>query len=233
MLNAQTVNGSEFIHEHTVEVADFTRVNLEGKIDVFYTQSENNSITIMTMHSQHINNVYHNIRNNTLTIRNGGRRRFGITRMLFGENKNTTKIQVFIESPSIERFSKSGSGAITFLDSVSLDQLNFHVSGISNINIPYLDVNDLEIRSSGFSRANIAGNAENVRVSSSGSYNLNLENLVSTKVRVSISGSGTVNVHSTDELNVSSSGSGRVNYRGNPSMNVSVSGSGRVRRIVD
>jgi len=252
MLDAQTdrigefvhETNTEFIHETNVEFTDFTGLNLEGLVDVFYTQSENKSIVIKTQQIEHINDVTYSIRNNTLTIRNDirdARQGRQVRRGLFGRNTtvivdgngNNRRIQVFIESPSIESFRHSGVGVITFSENVDLNKLHFQISGVANVNAQSLNVSDLEIRSSGVANVNIAGNAINVKVVSSGVGSVNLGSLVSAKADVNVTGVGSVSVHSTDELNARITGVGSIRYRGNPNITRSVGFLGSLSRIGD
>ena len=68
MLNAQRER--DFVHETVIEFSEFTKVSLEGNIDLFFTQSENNSILIKTLQEEHINDVHYSFGDNALNIRN-------------------------------------------------------------------------------------------------------------------------------------------------------------------
>ena len=235
MLNAQTVNGSEFIHETIVEVADFANVRLEGNIDVYYTQSENKSIVIRTQKSEHLNNVTYSIEDNTLMIRNvwERKRRFlGITFYHHIDGSRTERIQVFIESPNIERLNKSGRGAITFLGDVDLDKLHFRVSGATIVEVPNLNVNDLEIRSSGSTKISVSNlTVNNMEMQSSGSANVNISSLSVNDLGIQSSGSSRVNITgNADNIRVRSSGSANMSLENliSHKVDVAISGSGTV-----
>ena len=65
----------------------------------------------------------------------------------------------------------------------------------------------------------------------SGSGKIDLLGVVSRTARTRISGSGSIKVHVTEELNSKISGSGTVYYTGTPTVNTTVSGSGKVIKL--
>ena len=65
----------------------------------------------------------------------------------------------------------------------------------------------------------------------SGSGRIDLLGVKTKTARTQISGSGSVKLYVTDELNTKISGSGTVYYKGNPVVNTTVSGSGKIVRL--
>ena len=47
---------------------------------------------------------------------------------------------------------------------------------------------------------------------------------------MSVTGSGTIRAHVTDELDANVTGSGRIYYKGNPVIDAEVTGSGKVKK---
>jgi hypothetical protein len=55
--------------------------------------------------------------------------------------------------------------------------------------------------------------------------------LLSENTKVTIAGSGDVEIFASKQLDVNISGAGDVKYKGNPSVNKSVAGAGDIRKI--
>jgi translation initiation factor IF-1 len=120
-------------------------------------------------------------------------------------------------------------------------------SGDINLNSPFKDLNTLAITGSGNIYANeplnilamnasILGSGNITAIGSvqtltgliSGSGNLQLSNLNATNANCTISGSGSIYVHSNTSLKATISGSGNIIYSGNPIVDASITGSGKV-----
>ena len=112
------------------------------------------------------------------------------------------------------------------LSTPSLEALEIHGSAdaeLTGLSGPAFAV---WVQGSGDVRA--AGDVEQLRVSVSGSGDLDLGGLRSRQAQVEISGSGDVTVDVAEALSVDITGSGDVRYRGSPSTQARISGSGTV-----
>ena len=113
---------------------------------------------------------------------------------------------------------------------LTTDKLDINVSSSGRANL-VVHANELDADLSSSAVLKISGDAvkQNIKVSSSGNYEA--ENLLSKEctVRVSSSGSATVNV--SDLLNVNISSSGQVNYTGKPEIHQEISSSGSLNNI--
>ncbi|MCL6088181.1 MAG: DUF2807 domain-containing protein [Actinobacteria bacterium] len=113
---------------------------------------------------------------------------------------------------------------------LTTDKLDINVSSSGRANL-VVHTNELNANLSSSAVLKISGDAvkQNIKVSSSGNYEA--ENLLSKEctVRVSSSGSATVNV--SDLLNVNISSSGQVNYTGKPEIHQEISSSGSLNNI--
>lgn len=137
-------------------------------------------------------------------------------------------VTVFITIPEIEEIILSGSGNITttnfFEDSGDVSLI---ISGSGDIDFAG-DMRDLNVLISGSGDIDLEGGAETMELVISGSGDVDSYPMDLEKARVTISGSGNVNVFAADYLNILISGSGDVYYKGSPELETHISGSGRV-----
>jgi hypothetical protein len=106
----------------------------------------------------------------------------------------------------------------------------FGISGSGSVRATGIDTDRLDGQISGSGSATLAGRADTVDLSISGSGSYDAANLQCKSAKVSISGSGDAVVNATDSVDASVSGSGSVHYLGNPSVRSHVSGSGTIAR---
>jgi hypothetical protein len=104
----------------------------------------------------------------------------------------------------------------------------FGISGSGDIRATGIDSDRLHGEISGSGSATLAGRADAVDLSISGSGSYDAARLACKTAKVSISGSGDATVNATDQLDASVSGSGSVRYLGDPTVRSHVSGSGSV-----
>ena len=84
---------------------------------------------------------------------------------------------------------------------------------------------------SGSGNLNLNGDTTVFGCSVAGSGDVNSFDLIASKVKVSVAGSGNVKVHASDEIHASSAGSGNIYYSGNPSVEKTKSaGSGSIKK---
>ena len=102
------------------------------------------------------------------------------------------------------------------------------VSGSGRVHATGIDAERFSASISGSGTAEVAGRADDVRLTVSGSGDFRAADLKARTLRVNISGSGNATVNVSDRLEANVSGSGSVQYLGNPRIDQRVSGSGTV-----
>ena len=203
----------------TFNVADFTAVDIGGSRDIVFRHSENHSVTI-EMQESLFDILRVEVRGSTLNIRFDG----SVTSI-------GVRPRVYVYAPLLERVSLSGSVSATADNAdIFADIVAISMSGSGNAAFT-MDVTRLGIGTSGSSRLEFSGRADNVDIEQSGSGTISALDLQAQDVSIRRSGSGGVYVSVSDNLNISASGSGRVRYRGSPSITQSTTGSGTVSRI--
>ena len=202
----------------TFHLADFTEVSIGGSRDIVFRHSENHSVTI-EMQESLFDVLRVDVRGRTLNI------------SFDGSVTHSIRPRVYVYAPGLQSVSLSGSVSAAGHDAnMFADVVSISMSGSGNAAFT-MDVTRLGIGTSGSSRLELTGTADNVNIDQSGSGTISALNLQAQNAGISRSGSGSVYVSVSDSLDISASGSGRVRYRGNPSIMQSTSGSGTVSRI--
>jgi hypothetical protein len=123
------------------------------------------------------------------------------------ENFNTRKSPVVtISMPDVKKVETSGAS-------------NFEISGVKN--------ELLELKLSGASSMDLAGETGALKIDMAGAGSIDAKNLHAKSVDLNTSGAGSASVYATDALNVAISGVGSVDYYGQPkSIKKNISGFG-------
>ena len=213
-------SGSGGIITSSINVSDFTEIDLAIASNVIISQGENFNIEA-TGHSNAVNRIDTYVSNNTWRIE-----------FEDGACFNNYDLTINITVPDIHAVSVCGSGDVVINDFINQNTLDLDVTGSGNI-----DFNAFEgaqnisatISGSGI----IRGNQEidsisklDINISGSGDYKGYPVN--SNDCEIKISGSGSCYVNVNDNLDANISGSGNVYYLGTPSININISGSGNL-----
>jgi Putative auto-transporter adhesin, head GIN domain len=102
--------------------------------------------------------------------------------------------------------------------------------GSGDIDAAGIDAGTFELINDGSATVELRGTAERLLVDLDGSGDAELGSLAAREARVSVSGSGDVEVSADRRLEIDVEGSGDVSYSGDPELSQSVDGSGEVSR---
>src|SRR4051812_14316677 len=105
------------------------------------------------------------------------------------------------------------------------------VTGSGRVHAEGLRAGVLEVRSAGSAEIELSGTVGRLDVGLEGSGGGRLGDLAARTARVSVHGSGGVEVRVAERLDVEIQGSGAVRYHGHPTVNEIVDGSGDLHRI--
>ena len=208
------VNGSGPVVEQTIDLPDFTGVELSMSGSVFIKQGPVQEVVIEAQQNI-IDEIERDVRNGVWEIETDGCVR------------DVNTFRVFITMPDISFLKISGSGEMVSENVLQVGDIEMNVSGSGDMDIA-LEADDIQSKISGSGAIRMEGIADEIDLEISGSGDYRAFNLESRIAFVEIRGSGDAEVFVTDELNVKISGSGDVRYKGNPSLNVEISGSGEV-----
>ena len=212
------IAGSGTIITETREVSDFDRVSVSGPGNLKLIQGEEESLTIVAD-----DNFMSLIRSDV----SGGHLRVGPRNVSL---RPTQAIQYTLKLKTLTDLGVSGS-LHAAANEIATESLQAGVSGSGKIQIENLEADELSIGISGSGDADLAGTVRRQRIRISGSGGYDGAGLKSGDADVTISGSGSVTLNVSEELNASVSGSGSVRYYGNPKITQRVSGSGKIRSL--
>jgi hypothetical protein len=152
--------------------------------------------------------------------------------LVIGLKKNTSfstrgRLRVAVDFKSISALSMSGSGDAE-VDQLSGARFAAALAGSGDLKVGSADLGELEGSIRGSGDISISGRAGEQSWSVAGSGDVSADKLSGKHIKVSIAGSGDVDVGSADSLEVSIAGSGDVSYAGHPALKTSVFGSGSV-----
>jgi hypothetical protein len=163
---------------------------------------------------------------------------------------DTSKLKVYVTAKSIKGVSVSGSGTLIGKNEIKTSALVLKVSGSGNMTLQAnstsvetvisgsgkIDLNtrteSLSCTISGSGRITAKGEAAATKLTISGSGSVKGEELTTKSCGVTISGSGSCYINTTEELEARISGSGIVYYSGSPDRVIAnSSGSGKIKKI--
>lgn len=212
------IRGNGTIVNKEVPIEDYTAIRFSGGASLIYEQKAD---TAPYLRIETDENIFPLLivksENGTLSIRSN-------------ENIHPSKYIVYTNSTGLELLKISGSLKAHLKEKLITDEITIQASGSTTIEADHLECNSFTSSISGSGNITLAGKANKLNCSISGSGKLMAFPMVTDSVYCRVSGSGNFSVYATQYLNVSISGSGRVMYKGDPRIDQSISGSGKVVR---
>ncbi len=176
----------------TRDVADFTRIDNRGSVDVRLQVGEPQRVRVLAGEKV-IDDVRTDVRDGTLEL----------------------------------TFDHDGFGGDDVVVEASVPRLTgIEASGSGDIDVAGIDADAFEVRSDGSADIALDGTAGRLAVDLDGSGDAELDGLAAREARVTVGGSGDVDVRADDRLEVEVDGSGDVRYHGDPALTQSIDGSG-------
>jgi len=214
-----TVIGSGNIIQETRSVSGAMGVNLRGVANLTIEQGTPENL-ILQIDDNLMAVIITNVQDEILVIRSDPE--------VTIEPSQTMEAQLRIDS--IDTISLTGVGSIT-VPTLTTAQLELTLSGVGDIDIINLDAQTLNVGTSGLGDLSITGQVQDqiVELNSLGEYEA--ENLVSTAADVEIMNSGSATVQVSATLNVNIIGSGSVYYHGSPVVTRTGGGTGNVVQL--
>jgi len=139
------------------------------------------------------------------------------------------EVKVTVVTPKLRGLSTAGSGDIQ-LQAFSTPALKLSIAGAGNAVLTALTTDELGVSVAGSGDVKGAGKAGKLAISIAGSGDVKLMEMKSDDATVKISGSGSATVNAGKTLGVSIAGSGDVTYSGEATVKSSVAGSGSVTK---
>lgn len=107
------------------------------------------------------------------------------------------------------------------------------VNGLGELTVDNFDYGKLDLQLNGAATIVLAGNADELSVSCTGSGKVFAKDLLTNKTVVSMTGAAHLELNVKTSLVASITGSGELVYRGNPQISQTISGAGRLRHEDD
>lgn len=212
------VRGSGVKVEKARSLGAFTKLRIDGPIDVKLTQAGSDQATVVA--DDNIEPLIETvIEGDALVVRM--RREAGFT--------TRSAPTVRVSARALQAISINGSGDLA-VESFKADALGLNVVGSGDVHFGVVELKDLNVSISGSGDVRLAGRADQQSWTISGSGDVDARSLAGRAAKVSINGSGDVSLGVMDQLDVQLSGSGDLSYAGRPQLRQSVSGSGEIHR---
>lgn len=238
-LNDDCVKENGERETRTLNLNDFTAIEIRGAGELNITYSESKEYTLTT--STNIFEVMtYDIQGNTLIISNE-------------DCIELDKDLVFdFKMPQFTGIIVKGSADVKFSGYDKIENLNIDISGsgsvknaedyeyINNLDITIDGSGDIELNTfskkidiniSGSGDVELDGVSDSLNIDIAGSGNIEAYNLETKICNINILGSGDTQVYVLDILNVKITGSGDVYYKGQPKITTDINGSGDIVKV--
>lgn len=192
------INGEGSVITQTLNVADFTAIDLATACNVTITEGETLDVKAIGQA-----NIIGRVKTNV----SGGKWKIDLDKGCYEDYELT----IAITMPNIEEVKISGHGDVSINGFENVAQLGVSISGSGNI-----------IANEAFP------GLQKLDISISGSGEFRGFPLVTKECDINVSGSGELEVNVTEKLNVNISGSAKVYYKGTPIITQKITGSGEI-----
>jgi hypothetical protein len=202
------------------KVASFDAIDVSGTFDIILSQGTAQSVIV---------EADENLMKIINTEVEGGK-------LIIDHKKpiqHSTCLKVFITVTDLKSLEMSGAVDVMTEGRLTLPEFRIEGSGASDSKFD-LDVQKLDVESSGGSKFKFRGLAAKVHMDVSGAVDLFAYDLITDDFTLDISGAGKAQINVNKELNVDISGAGTVRYKGNPTKLIeNVSGAGSIKKAED
>ena len=205
-------------------VSNFNTISVSNGIDLYLSQSNNESVTAKADDADVLNQVV--IEQNGAAIEIKFKDGFKLSSMFKGRNA-----KVYVSLKKLETLNASGGSDVFSANQITTEKLAIRSSGGSDVKLN-VSCNNLSLQSSGGSDVKLKGKATNLTIQSSGGSDVNAYDLISDYAKVSSSGGSDVELFVNKGLEASASGGADITYKGNGALKkTSSSKSGSVKHV--
>lgn len=191
------------------ELNNFQEINIDGKLDVYISQSNEESISASAEDFKTLQVT----NENSVLLLNG-----------------VSGGKVYIKVKELNSLLITGASDVYSSDTLKGNNLKVMCSGAGDANL-LLKYNELETLISGTSDVKLTGTVQNFKAIVSGAGDLKAYKLIVQNADLIISGSGDAQVNVANKLKCSVAGAGTLYHAGEPKeMDVNVTGSGEVKK---
>ncbi|MBB5205717.1 hypothetical protein HNQ51_003044 [Inhella inkyongensis] len=212
----QRAKGSGQLVDRARSVAPFTRVRVDGPLDVHLHAAAAEGLRVQA--DDNIEPLIQtSVEGDTLVI--------GVRAGASFSSRQS--LRVAVDFKRLQGLMVRGSGDVR-LDQYKGDRLELDMSGSGDVAVGLVEARELSARLSGSGDLRVAGAVERQDFHLSGSGDVDAASLSGQQVRAKLSGSGDLRLGVAQELDADLSGSGDLAYAGRPKVKSQVSGSGEL-----
>lgn len=210
------IEGNGNVKKETRSVGNYTAISSSGAWDVMVAYGSSDNIEVEGDENL-LEYIETTVENGKLSIR---------SKNVNMRSKN--KITIYVSVTKLTAVALSGSGDVIGEGKFSNDgTTEFKTSGSGRIRLTFGRINKVYARVSGSGGLKIAGTANSIEASVSGSGSADCRAVIADDAEIHISGSGNAQVYANKKVSASISGSGSASYRGAASeVSKHISGSG-------
>lgn len=143
---------------------------------------------------------------------------------------NSDNLVLHVTYDELEEIDLAGASELINSGIFKGKSLEIDVSGASSMKLS-IDVESLEVNSSGGVEISLSGVATSASFDMSGASDIHALDLQTEECDIDISGAGEVKISVSESLEVDISGAGEVQYKGEPTIRQSISGVGELTQL--
>ena len=203
---SNSVVGTKSITTETRNVADFTKIDVEGAFQVDVTYSSKESVTVEAPSNLH-QYIELTVKAGTLTVQ-------------LANNTSISShgsIKVHIKTAQLNDFTISGASSIDLNNSLIDDHFKVDASGAASLK-GKIDVEIADIELDGASSIDLFGTAKTANLNLSGASQVNDYDFKVANLTVDLSGASLAKISSSKSVSGELSGASSLDYKGNPSV---------------
>ncbi len=213
--NVSVLQGEGPQKEASREVADFSKIKINGKYNVYFTQDSITSLVLTADENLH-EFIRTDVRNDELIIE--------ATQAIRSRNE----MQIMLSGPYLNRVEAMAAAGFYTQNQLNADKLEIHAIASAIMEIHGI-FETLIVRQSAGSRIQLEGKTETLDVQSNAGGTVDAFNLESEVARAEANAGASVNVNAR-QLTARANAGGVVNYTGNPVITeMETNAGGRVR----
>jgi hypothetical protein len=216
--SGKRLRGSGMVVERARSVAPFSKLRLEGPMDVQLAQAGSDAVRVSA--DDNIEPLIESrVEGDTLVLRLQPGAGF--------TTRHSPRVQV--DSKSLQALVMNGSGDVR-IERFKGDSLAVTLSGSGDLRIGLLELRDFSATLHGSGDVHVSGRADTQTWALHGSGDVDARSFAGRAVKAQLHGSGDLDLGVCDSLDAQLSGSGDLSYAGRPQLRQSVSGSGDIGR---
>lgn len=212
----QEIRGSGKLSSETRSLGQFTKVRLEGAMDVYITQGATESARIEADDNL-LKYITTDVSKNELEI--------STSESIESDNP----VKVYVTVRSLTAMNLEGSGSMVTQVPFSSKEFVASIAGSGDIDAN-IKAEKLNASIAGSGDVKLKGSADLASVNVAGSGDVKGFDFVARTASVDIAGSGDCEVNAIEQLTGNIMGSGSIYYHGDPKLNTSIMGSGDIKK---